>query len=79
MGLAEYYRRFIEGFSKNDHPISSLLKKIIKFEWTPKCEDISHFLKEFITSAPILEIVDPNVYLVVCTYACKEGLGGVHT
>ena len=30
-----------------------------------------------LTSAPILRIVDPNEDFVVCTYACKEGLGRV--
>jgi hypothetical protein len=34
MGLARYYRRFIVGFSKLAHPITSLKKKGIKFEWT---------------------------------------------
>jgi hypothetical protein len=34
-------------------------------------------LKQLLTSAPILKIVDPNKDYVVCTYACKEGLGGV--
>jgi hypothetical protein len=38
MGLAGYYRRFIEGFSKISHPITSLQKKGIKCEWTTKCE-----------------------------------------
>ena len=41
MGLAGYYRRFIEGFSKLAHPITSLQKKGVKFDWTSKCED--HF------------------------------------
>jgi len=35
-GLAGYYRRFIEGFSKIAHPITSLQRKGVKFEWTPK-------------------------------------------
>jgi hypothetical protein len=34
MGLVGYYRRFIEGFSKIAHPITSLQKKGVKFEWT---------------------------------------------
>jgi hypothetical protein len=36
-------------------------------------------LKELLTSAPILNIADPNENFVVCTDACKEGLGGVLT
>ena len=36
MGLAGCYNRFIEGFSKVAHSITSLQKKGIMFEWTPK-------------------------------------------
>jgi hypothetical protein len=36
-------------------------------------------LKELLTSAHILNIVDPNENFLVCTYACKEGIGGVLT
>ena len=42
MGLVEYYRRLIEGFSKVVHSITSLQKKGIKFEWTPRCEEDSN-------------------------------------
>jgi hypothetical protein len=79
MGLAGYYKRFIVGFSKITHPITSLEKKRIKFEWTTECEENFNLLKELLTSAPILKIVDPNENFVVCIDACKEGLGGVLT
>jgi hypothetical protein len=38
MGLAGYYRRFIERFSKIAHPITSLKNKGVKFQWTLDCE-----------------------------------------
>ena len=38
LGLAGYYRRFIEGFSKIAKPMTELLKKDKKFEWTKDCE-----------------------------------------
>jgi hypothetical protein len=79
MGLAGYYRIFIKSFSKIAHPITSLQKKGIKFEWTTKCEENCNLLKEFLTSAPILKITYPNENFVVCTNACKEGIGGVLT
>jgi hypothetical protein len=60
-------------------PLHLYRKKGIKFEWTPKCEESFQLLKELLTSAPILKIVDPNEDFVVCTNACKEGLGGVLT
>jgi hypothetical protein len=38
LGLAGYYRRFIENFSKIAEPMTNLLKKTNEFEWTPECE-----------------------------------------
>jgi hypothetical protein len=38
LGLAGYYRRFIEGFSKISKPMTELLEKDKQFEWTPNCE-----------------------------------------
>jgi hypothetical protein len=38
MGLAGYYKRFIAGFSKISHPITSLKRKEKKFQWTKECE-----------------------------------------
>jgi hypothetical protein len=38
LGLARYYRRFIEGFLKITKPITELLGKGKKFKWTPTCE-----------------------------------------
>ena len=38
LGLAVYYRRFIETFSKIAKPMTELLKKDTKFNWTEECE-----------------------------------------
>ena len=64
MGLAGYYRRFIEGFSKVAHPLTYLQKKGIKFKWTLRCEESFQQLKNLLTSAPVLKIVDPEKYFV---------------
>jgi hypothetical protein len=77
MGLAGYYRRFIAGFSRIAHAITSLQKKEKKFQWTKQCESSFQQLKQLLTSAPILKIADPSKDYIVCTDACKEGLGGV--
>jgi hypothetical protein len=77
MGLASYYRSFIAGFSRIAHPITSLQRKEKKFQWIEDCERSFQQLKKFLTSAPILRIVYPNKYFVVCMDACKEGLGRV--
>ena len=77
MGLAGYYRRFIEGFSKVAHAVTSLQKKGIKFEWTLTCEESFQQLNILLTSAPVLKVFDPEKDFVVCTDACGQGLGGV--
>jgi hypothetical protein len=77
MGLAGYYRRFIGGFSKIAHPITSLQRKGMKFQWMSDCERSFQHLKQLLTSAPILRIANPNEDFIVCTNAGNEGLGGV--
>jgi hypothetical protein len=49
----------------------------MRFEWTFDYKRSLQHLKSLLTSEPILIIVDPNEDFVVCTNACKEGLGGV--
>jgi len=77
MGRTCYYRIFIEGFSKIAHTITFLQKNGVKFEWTLDCERIFQQLNKLLTSDPILSIVDTNKNFIVCTDACKEGMGGV--
>eukprot|EP00253_Pinus_taeda_P014522 PITA_14522 len=77
MGLAGYYRRFVEGFSRVAYPITSLQKKGKIFKWTSECQQSFEQLKHLLTTAPILSIADPNKDYVVCTDASKEGVGGV--
>jgi hypothetical protein len=39
LGMAGYYRRFIQDFSKVSKPITELLKNNVKFNWSPKCNE----------------------------------------
>ena len=54
LGMAGYYRRFIEGFSRLARPLTQLLKKESKYVWTPACESSFQELKKCLTSAPVL-------------------------
>ena len=60
MGLAGYYNRFIRNFSRIAYPITSLQWKGKKFEWTKECEASFEQLKQWLTHARVLKIVDPN-------------------
>lgn len=77
MGLAGYYRRFVEGFSSVTYPITSLQNKGKVFQWTPDCQRSFDYLKHFLTTTPILSIADPNKDYVFYTDSSKEGVGGV--
>ncbi|GJT32329.1 putative reverse transcriptase domain-containing protein [Tanacetum coccineum] len=52
LGLAGYYRRFIEGFSKIAKPMTKLTQKKVKFEWGDKQEAAFQLLKQKLCSAP---------------------------
>ena len=77
MGLARYYRHFVEGFSIVAYPITSLQKKGEASRWTPEFHKSFDQLKHLLTTAPILSIDDRNKEYVVYTAASKEGVGSV--
>eukprot|EP00253_Pinus_taeda_P009241 PITA_09241 len=74
MGLAGYYRRSVEGFSRVAYPIASLQKKGRSFKWSSECQQSFEKLKQLLTSAPVLSIAYPNKDYVVCTDASGEGV-----
>jgi hypothetical protein len=65
LGLAGYYRRFIENFSKIAKPMTNLLKKTNEFEWTPECEHNFPTLKQKLTTTPVLALPDIQKDFVV--------------
>ena len=77
LGLAGYYRRFVEGFSSIARPMTQLLKKEKKFECTPKCEESFQELKRRLTTAPVLATLDIHKEFVIYCDASRTGLGGV--
>ncbi|CAA0841269.1 Uncharacterized mitochondrial protein AtMg00860, partial [Striga hermonthica] len=77
LGLAGYYRRFIEGFSKIAFPLCQLTRKSVEFEWTDRCEASFQELKRRLTSAPVLTIPDPSRSFTIFSDASRQGLGCV--
>jgi hypothetical protein len=76
-GLAGYYRRFIEGFSKISKPMTKLLGKDKKFECSAKCEASFQELKKQLMTAPVLVMPDMEKPFSTYCYASGQGLGCV--
>jgi hypothetical protein len=77
LGLDGHYWKFVEGFSSIACPLTQLLKKDNKFEWTEKCEQSFQELKKRLVSAPILTMPDITKSFDVYRDASKLGLGSV--
>ncbi|XP_016173826.1 uncharacterized protein LOC107616377 [Arachis ipaensis] len=75
LGLAGYYRRFIEGFSRIALPMTKLTRKEVPFVWTSECEERFQTLKQKLTSAPILILLEPHEPFEVYCDASLKGLG----
>jgi len=77
LGLAGYYRRFIEGFSKLALPLTKLTRKGQAFVWDTQCEHSFQTLKERLTTAPVLVLPNLREPFEVYCDASKMGLGRV--
>ncbi|GJW44068.1 putative reverse transcriptase domain-containing protein [Tanacetum coccineum] len=77
LGLAGYYRRFIEGFSKIAKPMTKLTQKKVAFEWGDKQEAAFQTLKHKLCSAPILALPQGAENFIVYYDASHKGLGAV--
>ncbi|CAL9002196.1 unnamed protein product [Prunus brigantina] len=77
LGLAGYYRRFVEGFSVIAASLTRLTRKGVKFEWSDECEKSFTELKTRLTTAPVLALPDDSGNFVIYSDASQQGLGCV--
>jgi hypothetical protein len=74
LGLAGYYRRFIEGFSKIAKPMTSLLEKGKEFKWTLECQESFNQLRFKLMAAPVLVMPDLQKNFDIYCDASRQGL-----
>lgn len=74
LGLASYYRRFVENFSRIAAPLTKLTRKGVKYIWTEECEQSFQDLKNRLTSAPVLVLPDDSGEYVIYSDASRQGL-----
>ena len=77
LGLAGYYRRFVQGFSKISKPMIALLEKGDVFKWTPAQEAAFQELKQRLTTALVLVMPDVKKEFSVYCDASGQGIGCV--
>ena len=65
LGFANFYRRFIQGYSKLTRSLADLMKKSEKIDWQAECQEVFDMLKKRFTSAPILRHFDPELQCVI--------------
>ncbi|GJU19712.1 putative reverse transcriptase domain-containing protein [Tanacetum coccineum] len=77
LGLAGYYRRFVDGFSRLALPLTKLMRKGEKFVWNDEREKSFEELKQRLVSAPILTLPSGSGGFQIYSDASKKGLGCV--
>ena len=79
LGLTGYYRKFVPRFADISRPLTQLMKKEMKFMWTPECQKSFELLKSFLCGGPILKYPDTSKPYTLYTDASKYGWAGVLT
>ena len=77
LGMASYYRKFVECFAIKAVPLYALLKKGADFLWSEDCEKAFVYIKEQLSNAKILCHPDFSKPFALQTYASNEGIGFV--
>ena len=77
LGLANYYRKFVKGFSKIALPLNRLLTKDVPFKWTNDCQRAFDELKQALTTTPVLAYPDFNKPFILSSDASNMAIGYV--
>jgi len=78
LGLANYYRQFIEGFALIARLLHDMVKKNKKWEWTEKQERAFRELKKRFTEEPVLAVPDLDKKIRMEVDASDYAIGGVY-
>ena len=79
VGMCSYYRRFIPNFQKLAEPIIDLTKTYSRFKWTNEHQEAFEFVKDSLTSVPMLIYPDPNKPYTLYTDASGSCIGACLT
>lgn len=81
LGLCNYYRKFIEGYSELSSPLTALNTTSMAYDfmsyWGEPQEEAFQKLKKALVTAPLLRLYDPKLPTRVETDASDVAMGGV--
>lgn len=77
LGMAGWYQRYIHGYSAIAAPMTDLLRKTDRFQWTPEAQVSFEDLKTSLTTAPVLTHPDFSKHFYIQCDASVTGVGGV--
>ena len=77
LGMVGYYRRFVPHYSTLLAPLTDLLQKRKKWQWSGACDRAFVDLKEVLCSLPVLRAPDFNKPFALAVDASKVGVGAV--
>ncbi|KAI0995291.1 Transposon Ty3-I Gag-Pol polyprotein [Podosphaera aphanis] len=77
LGFANFYRRFIKGFSQVARPLTELTRKNITWSWSSNCDQAFNALKSAFVRAPILRHFDPDRRCIVEVDSSDWAHGGI--
>jgi hypothetical protein len=77
LGLANYFRRFLQGYSNMVVPLTNLIRKDKRWEWTAECQEAFEKVKHALTNAPVLAPPELGKPFEMVLDASGVGLGAV--
>lgn len=77
IGLASYYRKFIDNFSAIAQPLTDKLQKKVTFSWNAQCDNAFKTLKNALTTAPVLQYPEFERPFYLSVDASDFALGAV--
>ena len=75
LGMTGFYRKFCPNFSSTVSPLTNLLQKKAKFDWTKDCNDSFCKIKSILMSSPVLSAPDFSKQFKLTVDASDVGIG----
>ncbi|KAL2089275.1 hypothetical protein ACEWY4_013963 [Coilia grayii] len=77
LGMCGFYRKFVPNFAAVTEPLTNLLQKGVKFQWSERCQSALDHLKAILSCEPVLRAPDFERPFKLACDACEVGVGAV--